>query len=218
MIEDSVDGKLLDELGTLPENKRHKMVKKIKRMAEIWEQEDSINIERPVYLITWSPNPDEEPDANFELQHRYNINLLRDYLSACACGVFCVESTQMGNPHYHGWYQVRDSVEQVRIAIVKTLQRFGLVKITRVKKKGCIRKGVWDEYHNSLYYYKKDLLSASMLIEPNPITVNTPKDDYNWLTSSFFTKSISKKQQKLAADSISERQLMLEFYSDKERL
>lgn len=185
-----------------------------KRVIEISEciehEESKIVSDQPVYLITWCPDPKELPDADFYLQHNVNAQLLIDYLMQCRCGIFCVESTQIGNPHYHGWYQVRDSSELARVAIIKTMQRFGIVKIAKAKK---IKRFCWSENANALYYYKKDCLDACLNVTPNPITSAsfvTVNFDVMDLVG-FFSKDKSCKTIK---DKVSDRKFYRDFYSD----
>lgn len=136
----------------------------------ISKEENMIDADEKLYLMTYSPNPIDMPDADFKIQHDWNVNLLSEYLEYCACGLFCVESSQMGNPHYHGWYQVCDCNELYRIQKIKVLQRFGMVKITKARS---YKINKYYPKGNALYYYKKDLLDAMIDVQPNPITSNT---------------------------------------------
>lgn len=133
-------------------------------MEKLDTEERKINMDHPVYLLTWCPDPKEMIDADFYIQHNVHVSTLSNYLKACACGAFCVEATQRGVPHYHGWYQVNHETEKVRVSIVKTMIRFGRVEIGDAKH---IRPGSYSSTRNSLHYYKKDVLD--MISEPNPI-------------------------------------------------
>jgi len=73
---------------------------------------------QPVYLFTWSPDPELLPDSDFITQHKYNVNFLADYLKTCLVGLICVESTQKGNPHYHGCSS--NDVENVDRSVAST--------------------------------------------------------------------------------------------------
>jgi len=139
-------------------------------------EESSIDLSEKVYLITWSPNPAEMLDVDLQCQHESNVNLLSDYLKSCKHGIFCVEATQKGVPHYHGWYQVQNSTELHRCAHVKVLERFGMLKITECKH---IKIFNWEKKGNGLYYYKIDLPDAFLTVTPNPITKDTPKIEYS---------------------------------------
>lgn len=183
----------------------------LEQKTEIIEiEESSIENNEDIYLITWSPDVKELPDADFYLQHNFNVEILVDYLKCCKHGVFCVESSQLGNPHYHGWYQIDDTKELQRIVIVKTLQRFGIVKIQKVKHSYKIFS--WSERANALYYYKADLPDAFLKIEPNPITKETC-GTVDWSVMDmvgFFNKGVSSK----LTDKISQRKFYRDFYAD----
>lgn len=171
-----------------------------------------------LYLVTWSPDPSELPDADFETQHLFNVNLLADYLKACSCGLFCVETTQLGNPHYHGWYQLSASPEKeaFRIVLVKTLQRFGLLKIT--KSKGHYRINSYTSHGNCLAYYKKDLVGSMLFVGANPITSDT-KCDIDWKNNLLYFGD-SKKRSSLVElqEKISLKNFYMEFYKDSRPL
>lgn len=180
----------------------------------IHKYENRINPDKDVYLFTWNPDPAELPHADFNHQHLYNVNTLIDYLKSCDTGVICVESTQLGNPHYHGWYQVSSdsSKEAMRIVYIKTLQRFGMVKISKVKVSYKV-----DCYYakaNALYYYKKDLLDCMAHVKNNPLTQQSHYDETDWVLSSFFTLGESRKVEKSVIDKISTRQFCIQFYKD----
>lgn len=163
---------------------------------------------QPVELFTWSPDPELLPDADFKTQHKYNVNFLADFLNTCLVGLICVESTQKGNPHYHGWYQNDPITEIDRIAYMKTMEKFGLLKITKCKK---YRKGIWSEKCNGLHYYKKDLIDSMLTVPCNPITPFT-RDDTDWDAHLFFfTKQMKDKR---LDKKISDRQYYLQFYRD----
>lgn len=136
----------------------------IEGARDIYEEESKIDPEEELYLITWCPDPKEIPDADFYVQHNMNIKLLADYLKTCECGVFCVEPTQEGNPHYHGWYQVAMEYQAERVAMMKTMKRFGIVDIKKAKH---FKVGIYTKQRNALWYYKKELVTFDM--SPNPI-------------------------------------------------
>lgn len=172
--------------------------------------ENEIDQDEPVYLITWSPDPSELPDTDFYLQHNMNVNLLSSYLQCCKSGLFCVESTQRGNPHYHGWYQTDKSKELQRIAIVKTMQRFGpQLKICKANK---YRINSYKERGNALYYYKKDALTFD--VEPNPITRDSKTTvDYHKLELASFLTNSSAKAKDIGMV-LSNQQFYRGFYTD----
>lgn len=175
----------------------------------IYDEETNIDIDEAVYLFTWSPDPAELPDCDFITQHNYNVNFLADYLKSCKNGLICVEATQQGNPHYHGWYQVEPTRELERISRMKTMKRFGLVKITE-----CFHinlKNTWSKKANGLYYYKKECLDSMLEVKHNPITRDSYDDtDFNAYTM-FFTKTIKDKKLQ---EKVSARQYYLAFYRD----
>ena len=142
------------EYDATSESESHLSVEllEIVRRAEIIDISENMIVDSdPVYLFTWSPDPELLPDADFKTQHKYSVNFIAEFLDTCLIGLACVEPTQKGNPHYHGWYQVDPITEVERLAYVKTMQKFGLVKITE-----CIsyKKGLWSERCNGLHYYK----------------------------------------------------------------
>jgi len=184
----------------------------IKHMKVV-DAEYDINPDKTIYLITWSPDPEDIgfPDADFETQHRYHVNLLSDYLKACSIGLFCVESSQQGRPHYHGWYQLRSDTEMLRINLIKVMQRFGLVKIT--KSKGHYKLGSYSNKANCLYYYKKDMIDSMIMIKQNPIN-KLDKDDTDWSSHMLiFTKT---KRQTIAdlEKAISLKEFYTQFYNN----
>lgn len=175
--------------------------------------ESLIDETKEVYLFTWNPNPDNLPDADIKVQHLYNVNFLADMLKCCDLGLVCVEGTQRGNPHYHGWYQCSDDSrkELARIAHFKTMEKeapSGL-KITSAIT---IIKDCWYEKSNALYYYKKCLLDNMLCMPHNPVMEDS-RCDKNWDTAFFFTK---EKGTKRVADKISARYQMREFYKDSD--
>jgi len=176
--------------------------------------ESCIDEDETLYLITWAPDPKELPNCDFITQHLYNVNFLAEYLKFCECGLFCVESTQAGNPHYHGWYQTSDYYveELARCAIMKVMERLGIVKITKCK--GHYRINSYTAGGNALHYYKADLFGQMQYIPHNPITWQS-KDDTNWLSNDFFFL-LNKTGRKTTADietKICQRDYYREFYS-----
>lgn len=174
----------------------------------IYNEEMKIFKAEKVYLMTWSPDPKELPNADFQMQHNYSLDILSQFLTTMRCGLLCVEATQLGNPHYHGWYQLGESkYTKTRLAITKTLQRIGNLRITEARS---VKPGLWTERKNGLYYYKKDSLDDMILIKNNPITKDS-KFEYNWISSVFF--SLDLKNTSITTK-ISDKQFYLQFYSD----
>lgn len=134
----------------------------------VYEHERLIDLDESLYLFTWSPDSKELPDCDFNTQHCHCISTIANFLKTVRIGLACVESTQMGVPHYHGWYQLSKFNDLPRITMVKVLQRLGNLKIT--KSKGHIKIHSYIKAANCLYYYKKELLDQSVLIDSNPIT------------------------------------------------
>lgn len=180
----------------------------VRRGKLVDDYESLIVPSETVYLITWSPNPELLPDADFITQHQFNVNFLGEYLKTCLNGLICVESTQRGNPHYHGWYQVDPITELERISYVKTMEKFGLVKITAART---VKPGLWGSKKNGLHYYKKELIDSMLKVPSNPITPES-YDTTDWssymffFTRTFTDKTIDKK--------MSDRQYYLRFYCD----
>lgn len=184
------------------------------RADAILQEEQKIDLDDDLYLFTWSPNPEHLPVCDFPLQHLWNVNFLSDYLKCCRAGVLAVESTQKGNPHYHGWYQLsHDGRKEItRIAMIKTLQHFGKeMRITKAISKppyfGC-----WYEKKNPLYYYKKDIIDSMLLVPHNPILATT-HDNTNWDTMellSFFDKNITFDAS--ITNKLSDRRYYRDFY------
>lgn len=167
-------------------------------IGKIYSSEMKIDDTKPLYLITWAPNPALLPNADFEMQHDYNVNILADFCKTCDTALFCVESSQLGNPHYHGFYQPTNDrlCEKIRIAIVKTLQEFGLLKID--KSKGMYKRiCYWTSHANCLYYYKKDVLDSCFGIPNNPVNKKsktiTNFADYAYMFKQPGVKATSKE-------------------------
>jgi hypothetical protein len=176
----------------------------------IEKNESCIDIDEEVYLITWSPDPIELPDSDFYLQHNVNVKILADYLKFCKTGLFCVESTQMGNPHYHGWYQIDPDKEIMRICLIKTMNRFGIIKITPARS---IKINRYSKHSNALYYYKKDVFGSMATITPNPITRKTVSTvNFEVLPMIDFMSNMNKRKQ--IPDRLSDLKFYEEFYKD----
>lgn len=187
----------------------------IEKSTEIWAAEEDIDFDEPLYLITWAPDPSELPNADFTTQHLYMVNLLSGYLKTCASGLFCVETTQRGNPHYHGWYQVSpDPVkEECRIIFIKTLERFGLLKIT--KSKGHYRINAYSTRSNCLGYYKKDLLDPMLWCNPNPVTSES-KCDIDWNVNMLFFVKNGRGTVSDLEEKVSLKEFYLQFYKNSD--
>lgn len=197
----------------LEENSLEKEI--IHRICAVYETETLIDDNISLYLITWSPDPKEFPSVDFYMQHNMHIDLLVDYIKSCSLAMFCVESTQLGNPHYHGWYQLsHDSKQEMcRICCIKTMQHFGNVKITEARH---YKINSNSEKRNALYYYKKDLVDSMLCVSPNPILKDTYTtiDFKKFELASFFTTGTHKGTFKTLNDRISDRQYYREFYAD----
>lgn len=142
----------------------------LKKAKMILTNESNIDPEEELIGITWTPDPKEHPDADFRVQHELHVSMLADYLKCCACGLFCVESTTLGNPHYHGWFQIDPKLELARVAIIKAMQRFGRVTPEVLKH---YRINSYTKGNNSLWYYKKDVFDQMLAIDINPIDKNS---------------------------------------------
>lgn len=188
------------------------IVERTAERAEIIRlMEEDIDEDKALYLITWSPDPKQLPDADFQIQHDFNVNLLAQYLRYCDVGIFCLESSQRGNPHYHGWYQVaNDFREKGRIVAVKTLNRFGELKITECKVS--YKVNCYSQKANALWYYKKDV-HGSMMYYDDSIIVDTSRRDIDWekmSMTSFFDKTIDGD----VYNKMTTRKFCMDFYKD----
>lgn len=186
------------------------------KINEVYKWEHSITPHKDLYLFTWAPNPEDLPNSDFCIQHEFNVNIIADFLKTCYTGLCCVESTQIANPHYHGWYQLSDDplLCRQRIAIIKTLKRCGLLKIT--KSKGHYRPNTWHCHANCLFYYKKDLLTEQLLTVNNPISRDT-KTNIDWNSysyNSFFIKDKGRQSVADIEDRVNLRDFYKQFYSN----
>lgn len=169
-----------------------------------------------ICLITFSPdpNPSQMIDAPFDIQHKTFVNLLADYLKYCRAGVFCLEPTQNGNPHYHGWYvPYHNEMELGRVQMIKTIKRFGNVKIQHGVR--FWRFNCYDEYRNALYYYKKDL--ALFYEVPFSVIVKDSYDNTDWTQQFFYTTRLNGKKMdfQMAEEKISQINQLRDFYNYK---
>jgi len=205
------------EIPTLDDELTKECALVARHLGVVMNAEYEIDEGEDLYLTTWALQNDPEkmdmPDADFNTQHHFNVNILSDYLDYCQCGLFCVESTQTGAPHYHGWYQLsRDGKkEAMRICIVKVLQRMGNLKIT--KSKGHYKLASWSDKANCLYYYKKDLLERQLYTVRNPITRGMQMNiDWNEHYSLFTRKG--RQSVSDIEDRINLTQFYKEFYKN----
>lgn len=146
----------------------------------ISQAENAIDIDDKLYLLTWSPDPKKLPDCDFLNQHIWCVPYVWDYLNYCKAGCACVESTQLGNPHYHMWYQTYDDNRELgRVAIIKVLSKIGNIKIESSVRYYKIDK--WYSTKNALYYYKEDCINQQLFTPYNPITKDMclPEINYN---------------------------------------
>lgn len=185
----------------------------ITRKGELVEYiESEIDETQPVYLFTWSPNPQELPNADFKCQHDFALEFVADFLDGCETGLACVESSQLGNPHYHGWYQISDEPikEMKRISYVKVLQKYGLLKITKCK--GHYRINSYSAHGNALHYYKKDLFGSMEMVLTNPVFAGMKSEiDPNpwWFSIDGKKHSVIDLENK-----ISNKKFYEDFYAD----
>lgn len=179
----------------------------------ITRYESQIDSTQKLYGITWCPDPKQLPDSSFDIQHDFNVELLSNFLKGCLCGLFCVEATQNGVPHYHGWYQVTDDpiLERYRLTEVKTLKRFGRWEPKEIKhhKIGCFTsKG------NGLWYYKKEYLFAQRNIMNNPIhSRSEPVNNWGLSGTVFFATDIGNRSH--VYEIMRNRDYAFEFYNKK---
>lgn len=175
-------------------------------------EESSIDCDEKLVLMTWSPNPKDLPDASFIIQHQFCAPYIKEYLKGCRCGIFCVESTEKGNPHYHGWYQHTDDyeLEQYRIQWMKVLDKRGNVKTTEVSHKSSIRIFQWYSKGNCLYYYKKDIPGVGIHIPFNPITKTTDIPEID--VPGYWFSNEGRKTSKAVIEKQSTYKQLCEFY------
>lgn len=180
------------------------------KFVHIINAEREIDLDEKLYLFTWSPHPEELPDADFNTQHLFNINLLAEFLDSTRIGIACVETSQLGSPHYHGWYQLSNDAlkEMTRIVCMKVMQRYAPKGLKITPSKGHIKIGSFVKAANCLYYYKKDLLQSMAAVQENPITSNS-HCDINW--NQHFTLFMKNNDRKSVAD-IENRINLGEFY------
>lgn len=181
------------------------------KAAIIYEHEMLIDMSKPVIGITWSPDPKDLPDCEFDLQHRYYVPYLVQFIRSCKLALLCVESSKLGRPHYHGWYQEDPDpiLYKMHIVHMKVLGKTGQLKVTELKhlKPGTFYK---KPSGNALWYYKKDVFEKMLVTPCNPIHKDL-SDDYDWVGSTFFTCEMSSNM-KLIADKVSETKMLREFY------
>lgn len=167
-----------------------------------------------VYLFTFTPHPDESPNASIHIEHQYWYNLLIDFLQTCSIGAACVEVNTSGHIHYHGWYQhSEDCIQSLRhYAFIKVFKKYGS-HAWKVTKAISVKPGNWSKDTNGFYYYRKECTGAMLRVFPNPVFACTPKDESDWAYKVFFNKDIKNKT---IIDKISDRQYYLQFYSEKD--
>lgn len=164
------------------------LIEKIVTVTEPIEKiESDIDPQQDIYMITWAPDPKRTPDVDFITQHLNNVNLLHDYCLCTSLAIFCVESTALGRPHYHGFYQIawEPWLEQGRIALTKVLSVIGSLKITKVEN--AYRIFSFSAKNNALHYYKKDVVLYCFV--PNSVIhkdidcICTPSQTYDEIKS-----------------------------------
>lgn len=178
----------------------------------VYENESQIRLSETLYLFTWSPNPEDLPDADFSVQHDSCISTITNLLHTVRCGMACVEATIMANPHYHGWYQNEPSLTCARVAMIKVMKKMGNLKIT--KSKGHVKIHSYVKQANCLWYYKKELLDEGLYVNLNPVTIHTVpnvnmNEHYN-----FFVKVNSRQSVADIENKISNAEFYRNFYTN----
>lgn len=190
----------------------------VKKHLVVDYYESQIDRTKELYLFTFSPTPDNLPDADFNSQHEFAMSLVVDFLQGCELGLACVESNLMGNPHYHGWFQKSEDFrkEQWRIAVVKTMAVHAPAGLRFTKCKGHYHLSTYCQQGNALHYYKKDLHGAMQHIPHNPITQVTVSDiDYSscvW----WFNCPGKKKTVEQLEDKLSNKKFYEQFYMNSD--
>lgn len=155
-------------------------------MIDVWshitQAEERIDHYEPIYMFTWSPDPAKIPVCSFYDQHDFLRDCVFNLMKYVYAGAACLEPTQKGNPHYHGWYQIWANAEEHRIVMMKVMQRYGQVLINEVQQKPIkeLKEGgriSWTNPQNPLYYYKKDATQAMLYIDWTPIICPRHLDD-----------------------------------------
>lgn len=177
--------------------------------------ERKINRDEPLYLITWSPDPKETPDASIMIQHYHWYPFLVKAMLCWEVSLMCLETSQRAGIHYHGWYQCsEDPIKEIgRCAYMKVLERFGQLKIT--KSIGCYVRNSYSKHANCLHYYKADMAQRGILYKQTPFCVETEQTQYEkdifwpsyWMTN-------GKKQTVSELTKVSNRDKLLEFYAE----
>ena len=123
----------------------------------------------------------------------------------------------MGKPHYHGWFQINSKMEPLRIAILKSMERFAPrgLKITKATH---IRINSYSKRMNGLYYYKKDAVDAMLIYDDSVITRDT-YSTINWEACDLlgFFDIRGNKYQVQASSRVSTLQYYEDFYKDSLR-
>jgi len=186
-------------------------------MAKVSFSESKLDLEKDIYLFTWSIREDEFPDLPFNKQHRYYAGLVVNFLSYQQCGAACVEVNQRGLPHYHGWYQLSDDPinQQLATCVTKVMIRYAPAGFKVTLSKGHVKIASWSHRSNCLWYYKKDAPTRMLRTPYSYLQQHTKVPDisqydqrYGWLKSG--------KRQSVAdlEEQISLRDFYMNFYRD----
>jgi len=188
----------------------------IERGEKIEYAESEIDRNETVYLMTFSPDPANLPDCDPHLQHYWCLDFISGFLGYCKSGLFCLEYSQMGNPHYHGWYQVDDINAIYKACRMKMLTRFGLCKITKAKS---YKINSYSERMNALHYYKKEVFTlavrCSIIDKDTKPPIDVGNTGYMFFMVSARGLSPSKRLEVEAYQAAqSHKQFMIDFYKD----
>jgi len=179
--------------------------------------ESDIDPDQQLYLFTFNPDPSELPDADFQCQHEFAMMFVVDFLRGCRTGLACVETTQLGNPHYHGWYQLSDdpSMEMRRIVAVKVMQKYA-PKGIRITKATTYRVNSYTNHANCLYYYKKDIFGPMLHVDHALITKHTVCD-IDWEQRAWWFDIPGKKTSSTELiKKMSDKKFYEEFYRNSD--
>lgn len=127
--------------------------------------EESIVPHLPLFLFTWTPCPKKLPfKYDMVKNYKYHIKFFfSQWQRPMHRFAIVPEFNLNGNIHYHGWFQLCDTAKWYK-SVLPQMKRSGYVK---VNKSQAYRVNSYEQEGNSLYYYKKEVASNSMVFQGN---------------------------------------------------